>query len=239
MAFQPIVDARAGWVLGYEALARGPMGQPAISVLAQLDADNVQAFDQQSRVAAVRWARRLNLDGMLAINFSPNAVTNPDACIGSTLLALHAAGWGTGRVIFELGAARANMDREHLLDILHCYRDYGFKTAFDDFGTGPADLALLAGFQPDFIKLDMALVAGVARRESSRIIVRNLVRLCEELDCKPIAEGVERPDQALALVDLGVRLQQGFLYAKPGFQQLPQPSFGAAVPALADDAPAG
>ena len=47
MAFQPIVDLRTRLVWGYEALVRGPNGEPALSVLSQVSDDTRYRFDQR------------------------------------------------------------------------------------------------------------------------------------------------------------------------------------------------
>eukprot|EP01035_Chromulina_nebulosa_P044886 gene44886-60807_t len=58
MAFQPIVDIGTGHPYAYEALVRGPSGESAASVLAQVSAANRYAFDQQCRVKAIEAAAR-------------------------------------------------------------------------------------------------------------------------------------------------------------------------------------
>lgn len=74
MAFQPVVDLVNRRIDGYEALVRGPGGEGAPSVLAQVTEENLYAFDQACRTRAIRLASRLGLDRRLSINFLPNAV---------------------------------------------------------------------------------------------------------------------------------------------------------------------
>jgi EAL domain-containing protein (putative c-di-GMP-specific phosphodiesterase class I) len=84
MAFQPIVDIEAGSVFAYEALVRGTDGQSAGEVLASIDPEMIYKFDQTCRVKAIELAGRLftpGNDAKLSINFMPNAVHEPDACI--------------------------------------------------------------------------------------------------------------------------------------------------------------
>ncbi|EMH77103.1 hypothetical protein EHI8A_186230, partial [Entamoeba histolytica HM-1:IMSS-B] len=47
---------------------------------------------------------------------------------------------------------------------------FGFKTAIDDFGAGHSGLTLLAEFQPDLVKLDMALIRDIDRDQVRRTI---------------------------------------------------------------------
>jgi EAL domain-containing protein (putative c-di-GMP-specific phosphodiesterase class I) len=87
MAFQPIVHAN-GFVWGYEALVRGPTGEGAATVLSQVTDENRYRFDQDCRVKAISLAAQLFPKGgseRLSINFMPNAVYEPSACIQATL----------------------------------------------------------------------------------------------------------------------------------------------------------
>lgn len=114
-------------------------------------------IDQQCRVKAIELASRLYypLENVkLSINFMPNAVYEPRACIRVTLAAAMKTGFPLDRIIFEF-TENEQLDTKHVLNILRTYRNMGFKTAIDDFGAGHAGLALLAHFQPDIVKLDM------------------------------------------------------------------------------------
>ncbi len=224
MAFQPIVDAATGRIFAHEALVRGPNGEAAQTILSAVDPTNRYAFDQQCRVKAIELAGRLkaaNDGASLSINFLPNAVYEPRACIRLTLAAAEKAGFPLDRIIFEFTEAE-QLDARHLLNILHTYREIGFKTAIDDFGAGYAGLSLLAMFQPDIVKLDMELIRGIDRDQAKQSIVRHTVRLLAEMSVLPICEGVETPDELAALRDLGVRLVQGYLIDRPRFEALAQ-----------------
>lgn len=169
MAFQPIVDLRhGGSVFAYEALVRGTDGSSAASVLARVNDGNRYAFDQACRVRAVELAARLGIDCRLSINFLPNAVYQPEACIRVTLEAARRSGFPVERIIFEVAEHENAHDREHLNRILRAYRRQGLRTAIDDFGAGYAGLGLLADFQPDMLKIDMALVRGIGATRCAR-----------------------------------------------------------------------
>ncbi len=223
MAFQPIIDIQ-GAVFAYEALVRGPEGQPALTVLNQVDGDNRYGFDQSCRVKAIQVASHLGAadhGAGLSINFLPNAVYEPRACIQKTLATAAATGFPTNRLIFEITENEEVLDHDHLERILTAYRAMGFRTAIDDFGAGFSNLNLLARFQPDLIKLDMDLIRGVDRDRVRRAIISGILKVCGEIGVQVIAEGVETPDEHQALVDLGIGLLQGYLYARPAFEALP------------------
>nr|WP_295372911.1 EAL domain-containing protein [uncultured Sphingosinicella sp.] len=224
MAFQPIVDLQTMQPYAYEALIRGPAGEPAADMLARVTDENRYAFDQQCRVKAIETAAKagiLNTSARLSINFLPNAVYSPVACIQLTLKTAKALGFPSDRLIFEFTENEQITDPDHLVSIIDAYQRMGFGTAIDDFGAGHAGLGLLARFQPDTVKLDMELVRRLDASLPKRIIVGGIVGMCGELGIRLVAEGVETEGELDALRALGVRYAQGYLFARPGFECLP------------------
>ena len=236
MAFQPIVDIKTGAVFAHEALVRGPNGEGAGSVLEQVKDHNRYAFDQQCRVKAIELASRLyepTDDVKLSINFMPNAVYEPRACIRLTLATAMKTGFPLDRIIFEF-TENEQLDTDHVLHILRTYRDMGFKTAIDDFGAGHSGLGLLSRFQPDIVKIDMDLIRGIDTDPVKRTIVRHTLNMLEDLAITPLCEGVETLGELHALADLGVSLIQGYVLAKPGFESLVVPAdLGRLIPKAA------
>lgn len=225
MAFQPIVDTDTGRVFAHEALVRGENGEGAGAVLSSVNDDNRYAFDQVCRVKAIDLAAGLGLaqtGAMLSINFLPNAVYEPSACIRQTLAAAKRASFPIENIIFEFTEAE-RLDTKHLLKILHAYREMGFKTAIDDFGAGFAGLGLLAEFQPDIVKLDMDLIRGIDKDGPRRKIVSHTLAMLRDLGATPVCEGVETIEEYRALADLGVTLMQGYLFSKPSLAALSAP----------------
>jgi EAL domain-containing protein (putative c-di-GMP-specific phosphodiesterase class I) len=222
MAFQPIVDATSRTIFAHEALVRGVGGEGAYSILSRVSQDNRYTFDQQCRVKAIELATRLNLPqngALLSINFMPNAVYEPRACIRVTLATAMRTRFPLENIIFEF-TEDEKLDTDHLLNILRTYRSFGFKTAIDDFGSGYAGLGLLSRFQPDIVKLDMELIRGVDRDVVKRRIVKSMLDLLRDLNIQTICEGVETQDELWALIDCGARLIQGFVLARPAFESL-------------------
>jgi EAL domain-containing protein (putative c-di-GMP-specific phosphodiesterase class I) len=225
MAFQPIVDVVTGWVYAYEALVRGPNGEGAGTVLGQITPENIYAFDQHCRVAAITLAARLGLadtGASLAINFMPGAVYSPAACIKLTLETARQVGFPYRQLIFEISEAEQVKDKAHLQSIVSEYRRLGFKVALDDFGAGHSGLNLLADFPTDIIKLDMELTRDLSRRPTAMKIVKSMVELAASLKSELVAEGVETVEEFDALEQCGITLMQGYLFARPGFEMLPK-----------------
>jgi EAL domain-containing protein (putative c-di-GMP-specific phosphodiesterase class I) len=224
MAFQPIVDLQTMQPYAYEALIRGLAGEGAAAMLGQVTDENRYAFDQQCRVRAIETAAKagiLDTPARLSINFLPNAVYSPVACIQLTLKTAKALHFPTSRLIFEFTENEQISDPDHLVSIIGAYRRMGFGTAIDDFGAGHAGLGLLARFQPDTVKLDMELVRGLDESLPKRVIVGGIVGMCSKMEIRLVAEGVETQEELDALRALGVRYAQGYLFARPGFEHLP------------------
>lgn len=233
MAFQPIVDLDSGAVWGWEALVRGLGGEGAASVLSQVTDQNRYQFDQRCRTRAIELAHQLGLSERLSINFLPNAVYEPRACIRATIEAANRVGFPLNRLQFEITEVEEVRNDGHLRRIVEEYQAIGFATAIDDFGAGYAGLNLLTHFQPDTLKLDMNLIRNIDQDARRQLITRHLIALAAELPCTLIAEGVETLDEARCLADMGISLQQGYLYARPGFESLPAPDPGILASLLA------
>ena len=223
MAFHPIVDISQGTVWGYEALVRGMEGQGAGQILAMVEDSNRYKFDQACRVKAIELAGTLFPDAhtRLSINFMPNAVYEPAACIRATLDAAQRVGFAHRQIMFEFTENERMTDVAHVQRIIAEYRKQGFATALDDFGAGYAGLNLLASFQPDFIKLDMDLIRGIATSPARQTIVASVILMARQLGVAVIAEGIETEPELVALRAAGVHLFQGFLFAKPAIASLP------------------
>ena len=230
MAFQPIVDLETGEIYAYEALVRPIGGGSAAEILTQINVENRYAFDQACRVKAIELAAQLQMHTLLSINFLPNAVYQPAACLAKTFEAAERARFPLHHLMFEVTENEPARDVGHLQAIFKEYKRHGMITAIDDFGAGHSGLNMLADFQPDVLKIDMALTRAIHTDGVRTKITRAITGLCDSLNISVVAEGVETVDEAAALRDLGVRLFQGYLFARPAIEQLP------AVPASVLDA---
>lgn len=227
MAFQPIVDVDAREVYGYEALVRGADGRSAAAVLAGVAEAQRYGFDQTCRVLAIETATRLGIRCRLSINFLPNAVYEPATCIRLTLAAAKRVGFPASNLIFEMAESEKIRDPDHALAIVRDYQHRGFLTAIDDFGAGWSGLNLLVDFQPQIVKLDMALVRDIDRHKVRQAIVGGVLDTCAALGIAVVAEGIETRAELDHLRARGVRLFQGFLLAEPAINRLPEPDWNA------------
>ncbi len=222
-AFHPILDLHEERVFAYEALIRGPAGEGAAAVLGAVAPEQMYAFDQACRVTAIRGAVAAGIvasGARLSINFLPNAVYSPLACIQLTLATARETGFPADRLIFEF-TENEKLDTAHVQAIVAAYRKLGFLTAVDDFGAGYAGLSLLASLETDMVKLDMDLVRGLDSNRRKRAVLEALLQLMRRLGTEVVAEGVETEQELAVLQAFGVRYVQGFLFGQPRLDALP------------------
>ncbi|MEM7744490.1 MAG: EAL domain-containing protein [Pseudomonadota bacterium] len=218
MAYQPIVDLRSRAIFAHEALVRGPEGEGAASVLAQVTEKNRYRFDQACRIKAIETAAGLGLKEAISINFMPNAVYEPRNCIQATLWAADKYDIAPEQIIFEITEGEEITDLDHLKRIVTEYKHQGFRTAIDDFGAGYSGLSLLADLQPDLIKLDMRLIRHIDTDSVRQKILSGMLSVANSLGIVVVAEGIETEGEREALSGLGIELMQGFLFGRPKFR---------------------
>ncbi|UAB73214.1 EAL domain-containing protein [Vibrio sp. SCSIO 43132] len=227
MAFQPIVSTQSQTIFGYEALVRGTKNESAISVMSQVTEEKKYAFDQQCRVKAISMAAKLGMTSILSINFLPNAIYSPERCISTTLQAAKAFNFPIQNIMFEFTEVERMDDFEHTKNIISHYNKLGFKTAVDDFGSGFSGLNRLANFKTNIVKIDMDLIRNIHQDKVRQVIIRRCLQMFEDLGVTPLVEGIETLGEYQWLRAQGVDLMQGYLFAKPGFESLPDVNFSS------------
>lgn len=227
-AFQPIVDIESNSVFAYEALVRGPDQTSARRVLRQVPITHTHDFDSVSRAAAIAMALRLGLPCDLNLNMLPRGLLPSDAAMASTFEAAERHGLPIDRIVLEVTENELLGSHAAFATFMQRHRRRGLKVAIDDFGSGHAGLNLLAELQPDQLKIGMKLVRGIDHHGARQAIVGAIVQVCSDLGIDVIALGVETVEEYAWFAEQGVTLFQGYLFARPAFECLPEPS----IPAL-------
>lgn len=222
-AFQPIVHASSGQVWSHEALIRGIGGEPAWQVLSGLDEPRLHRLDAIGRGKAIDLALQLGLTSRLNLNFLPRSLVEEEDMLEAMFLAAQRHGLPLERLVLEVTESEAIGDLAGFAQRMRRVRALGLQLAIDDFGAGHCGLNLLAEFQPDLLKLDMALLRGIERSGPRQAIVRAVLGACLDLGIEAVAEGVETPEEYRWLAGEGVELFQGYLFGRPGFEALPEP----------------
>ena len=102
---------------------------------------------------------------------------------------------------------------QKFIDIM---RKNGIGVAIDDFGTGYSTLNVLKDYNISVVKIDKSLLNNIGKADSNdEIVLRNVVKMAQELDKDVIAEGVETQEQADYLKGINCKNAQGFLFDKP------------------------
>ena len=221
-AFQPIVDVDARRIVSYEALLRAPDGRPPHTVFAQVAREGLMEFDQASRLRAVALAARLGLECRLSLNFTPGSVLFENGKhIEETIAAAQTYGIDAARLVLEITEDEVTQDTRAFSRILNPLRRTGIVIAIDDFGAGYAGLNFLSDIHPDMLKLDMALVRDIHRHGGRQSIIRAICSISMDLGIDLLAEGIESEEELAFLRRQDIHLYQGFYFARPGFECLP------------------
>ena len=162
---------------------------------------------------ACEWAA-LGIPPCIAVNISPHQLRHPRFAdqLQATLDATGAkAEW------FELEITEHAMmdDVDHAISVIEELACLGFRVAIDDFGTGYSSLSYLKCFQIHTLKIDLSFVRDVTHDPPSTAIVRSIVSLGAGLGLTVVAEGVETPEQASLLAEIGCNVLQGYHIGKP------------------------
>jgi EAL domain-containing protein (putative c-di-GMP-specific phosphodiesterase class I) len=214
IAFQPIVRASDASVFGYEALLRSDE-LSMMGPVAMLDAARrLGALNRLGRAIRERAAKAMattHSSHALFVNLHPQDLLDPELYDKQAPLTSIA-----GRVILEVTERAAIADVENVWERVMLLRERGFRIAIDDLGTGYAGLSSFALLEPEFVKLDMALIRGIDGSEVKQKLVASMTALCSEMGQQVIAEGVETKAERDTVITLGCGLVQGYLIARPG-----------------------
>jgi EAL domain-containing protein (putative c-di-GMP-specific phosphodiesterase class I) len=127
--------------------------------------------------------------------------------------ALGASGLAADRLVLEITETAIVEEIETVIPRLAALRALGVRIALDDFGTGYSALGYLQRLPVDILKIDRAFVRDLHAGLRQSALAAAVMSLAASLDLEVVAEGIELPEQAARLRDLGCSLGQGFLYS--------------------------
>ncbi len=102
----------------------------------------------------------------------------------------------------------------NVIELMRKLHKDGYKVSMDDFGTGYSNLASLATFDFDTVKLDKNFCTNI-EGEKERLILTFVVQLAKKLNINVLCEGVETEKVVEFLKNIGCTLIQGFYFDKP------------------------
>jgi EAL domain-containing protein (putative c-di-GMP-specific phosphodiesterase class I)/AmiR/NasT family two-component response regulator len=227
--YQPQVNLVTGEIIGAEALLRWNrpghgLVSPARFVEAAEDSGLILPIGLWILREACRQAAAWPEPIGIAVNVSPVQLRDP-GLHEAIIAVIRETGITPSRLELEITEGVMLEDSAEILETLRRLREPGIRLAIDDFGVGYANLAYLQKFRFDRVKIDRGFISRLGEDASATAVVRAVFALAASLGFRVIAEGVETPAQAKALLALGCQEAQGFLYSRA----VPADAFEAAL----------
>ncbi len=231
MVYQPIVRARDGSVFGWEALLR--THEPQISgPLAFLDVaerlGRTRELGRAIRAQVARTAKRTR-GVVFFVNLHADDLLDESLYDAQAPLSVLAP-----EVVLEITERSPIEGIPDVRERVRRLRTLGYRLAVDDLGSGYAGLTSFAALEPDIVKLDRGLIAGLDTETVKRKLVGSIVSVSREMGISVVAEGIETAGEKAAAAELGCDLMQGFLFRRPGDLRTAE-SFDLAAPSAPPD----
>lgn len=220
--YQPIIDLRAGRIVGCEALVRWQHPQRGLVLpsefISQTESTGlIVELGQWIVQQACRFQHRLSASCgqalTVSINLSGRQFEDP-GLIPQLEAIMQQAQVDCGLIRFEITESLLLTSPELANEYLHKIKATGAKLAIDDFGTGYSSFSYLHQFPFDTLKIDRGFIGTMIPNRKSQQIVKSLVNLAHDLNMDVVAEGIESSFEAEMLLDLGAEYGQGFHYSR-------------------------
>ena len=221
--FQPIISMREKKVIGVEALSFGinPLsGRRVPPDILFTDAANYKKTLELDRLCREKCLGDFSAcfngkeDFLLWLNFETSILDQIQVGTGRLLQAVAQAGLRPCDVVIEIIESKVT-DLAALNEFVRLQKSHGFNIALDDVGAGHSNLERIALIKPDVLKIDRFLIRDLDLEYHKQEVVRSLCNLAQGIGALVVAEGIETEMEALAAMDLGITLHQGFFYAHP------------------------
>jgi EAL domain-containing protein (putative c-di-GMP-specific phosphodiesterase class I) len=227
LLYQPVVDISPGVdapvLVGAEALLRWQHPRlglllPAAFLPTAEETGLIADMDLWALTTACRaassWVDTPRGAPVVAINLSSAALADPRLPL-TIRGALAESRLAPERLHLEVVESRSLLDVPGLADRLKSLRRIGIRVSLDDFGTGFSCLTWLQELPVDRIKVDRSFISKLGTDAASRAVIRGVLALAGEVGIGVVAEGVETPEQAIALLQAGCTFVQGYLFGRP------------------------
>ncbi|WP_343613872.1 EAL domain-containing protein [Novosphingobium sp.] len=217
VAYQGLIDADTGRLLGVEALLRWP-GRPEGMLGPDHFIEIAEAcglIHPLGQFVLRRACQEVGPHGlMLSVNVSPAQFRQPgfEADVAQVLAE---TGFDPTRLQIEITETYLIDHPERARHAIAAFQKMGVAVALDDFGTGFASIGYLQSYGFDCVKLDRTLSAGLGRDRRAAMLVSGMVQMARGLDMRVAAEGVENEMQASMLRLAGCDVLQGYHFGRP------------------------
>jgi len=218
-AFQPIISAKDGKVVAYEALMRSDT-EPMVSPLKILNyaTKNKRLYDVEkvtlnNVLGHIKEHVEELKDKRVFLNSIPGFSLNEED-YGELSANYHDI---MDRVVFEITEQEELADKA-LEQLRERSQKDQFKIAIDDFGSGCSNTNSLLRYMPEVIKLDRLLITDISKNAKKQYFVNSITTFAKANAMIVLAEGVETLDELKTVIHLGVDLIQGFYTAQPSYE---------------------
>ncbi|MFI8228875.1 aminotransferase class I/II-fold pyridoxal phosphate-dependent enzyme [Streptomyces sp. NPDC085900] len=225
LRYQPVVDIKAGEVVGFEALVRWPQAPPRPMPPEQF----IALAEETGHIAMLgAWVLENAVNDIAGLQRLPGPAAPPYVSVNVSARqfrdagfveqveqALATPGLAPGSLQLELTETVLLRRDTQIQAVLRALKELGVHIAVDDFGTGFSSLRYLRDFPVDILKIDKTFIDDITRDAQQVALVEGIVRIADTLGLQVIAEGIEEPAQRDLLAGLGCRFGQGYLFARP------------------------
>lgn len=220
MYLQPLTN-NDGTPFGAEALARwicpdGTAIPPLVFIKVLEDAGLIHRLDEYIWEQAIKqlssWKNTAKEGLNISVNISAKDFYSIDVFDALTGL-LEKYGVESDKLRIEI--TESTLVDKNIYPTITKLQNAGFLVEIDDFGKGQSSLSLLKDVSADILKIDMGFLHEIDNKERSRVILKAIISMAEELGMQVITEGVETELQLKSLMDMGCSKFQGFYFSKP------------------------
>lgn len=226
LVYQPVVELKDERLHHFEALARFEAGESTHETIRLAEEmDLILDFD----IAVARSVAQTLIEKpetSIAANLSANSLTQPRFI--EALMKISDDRALRRRLLLEVTETQRLSDLDAASQTIDVLRKAGFLVCLDDFGAGAASLDYLRAINVDFVKIDGRFIRELTEGSREAVLLKHMVRLCEELGVRTVAEVIETRTTAELAKKLGVTLGQGWAFGKPGPEPVYEPPASAA-----------
>lgn len=220
---QPVVSLTDGRITSVCAQPRwrssqGVLFTPAEFLRVTEDGDKTAELDRWVLQEAVEQAAEraaAGLSAAVAIRIGARRLLDRSMPLGSVEALLTRHGLPPGSLVIELSDIDPRVGLDELDRRLNALRRVGVRIALDGFGNGYAAITALRRLPVDVLKLDRGLIEGVVESARLHKITSGLLRIATDLGLKSVADGVDLPEQIVALRAMGCTHGQGMAFSGP------------------------
>ncbi|MCP4785070.1 MAG: EAL domain-containing protein [Fuerstiella sp.] len=213
--FQPIVRLDSLETVGFEVLSRSQfIGLETPDKMFKVAAQRTSEAElsRVCRIEGLRFGSTLGHDVQIYLNTHPAELNDQELFTSLHDLREQHPQQSIVLEVHESGVTSV----EFLKSLRDVLTELDFGLAYDDFGSGQARLAELIEVPPDVLKFDVKLIQGLpTASESRRSTVAGLIRIVEDLNVVPLAEGIVTQEESDICCELGFKLAQGYLFGRP------------------------